>query len=142
MRAGCSAAFAATMASAIFGVRNFAYTVSFRVPRQPIAAGAECVCVALTIMRSTGMPHCFAAMPLASSMSDCSIMQVSTMAKAIFILPSSSTKLRTKSLSASFSPRPSRNPPAMMRGNSVGEMSTVATPAGGKGDELKGAAHP
>ena len=55
-------------------------------------------------------------------------MQVSTMANAIFVFPSSNTKLRTYKRSASLSALPSRNPPAMMRGKSAGEMSVVATP--------------
>jgi hypothetical protein len=117
------------MLSAIFGMRNLAYFVSLRVPRQPMAAGAECVWVALTIMRSVGILHCLEASAFASSMRLCSIMQVSTMQKAIFILPSSSTMDRAESLEMILSQRPSKKPPAMMRGKVLGVISVTTAPA-------------
>src|SRR5260221_7763853 len=59
--AGTSALFAWVIARTIWVCRNAGYTGSASLPRQPITAGAECVCVAEMHMFSTGIPVGFAA---------------------------------------------------------------------------------
>ena len=56
-------------------------------------------------------------------------MHVSTIAKAIFVFPSSRTIERTYKRSWTVVAWPSRNPPAMMAGSLVGVISTTAAPA-------------
>ena len=90
-------------AEAIAAGSRAVYGASTRVPRQPMAAGAECVWVAETMIRSTGIPVRSAARAFASSISGCGIMQVSTTTSASrtggcpSAPPSSSTIARTRS---------------------------------------------
>ena len=98
-----------------------------------MAAGAEWVCVADTIMRLTAIPQRRLAMTLASSIKACGIMQVSTTTSAICVVPSSSTTLRTKSGSCTTVAVFSRKLPAMIDGGFggalFGEISIAAAPA-------------
>ena len=128
---------AAIIASEIFPGSMAAYSGSIRLPRQPIADGAECVCVALTSILSAGMPVASDACFFAASMRSRAIMQVSTTQKTIFTFPSSIASARAVNGSTTLPPERSVNMAFTRTGNFPGLISTMLAPArnGGPSEE-------
>lgn len=95
----------------------------------PQVAGALWVCVAETIMHSTGIPVLSAARAFAASISSRGIMHESTTQSAIRVAPRPITTARACNRSVMRVPAFSRNPPFSLTGSTVGVTSTFAASA-------------